>query len=638
MRASAEILGPAGPLRSLLPGFLPRAAQREMAQRVEEAIDHNGTLIAESGPGTGKTLAYLVPALLSGKKVLISTGTKHLQDQLYHRDIPLVREALASPAAVALLKGRANYLCRERYQRTLSLGRDLSVTHSEQLASIGAWVSATTTGDTAEATNIPEDAAIWPMLTSTNDNCLGGACGWFDQCFVNQARKAALTADVLVINHHLFFADLALREDGFGKLLPGVECVIFDEAHQLPAVASNFLGNSISGNQLLELCRDVRAEEEREKSQLRALESTMRSLERHTLEIRSVLDGSGKRVEWHELCQRSGFRSILENILTAIGELNEVLHEAAAAGEGLTRCWSRGVELQDRLCELSEDPHGGNNIRWAEPTARTFRIQDTPVDIGRVLRSRLHDPSKAWIFTSATLSIAGDFGHYQRQIGVDEVDARLWDSPFDYAQQALLFIPEGLPDPRQPTFTRLMVDRALPVLEASQGRAFMLFTSYRALHEAAETMSSRDDFEILVQGAMPKSRLLDRFRTRDRALLLGTSSFWEGVDVRGDALACVIIDKLPFESPDDPVLRARLQAIEESGGNPFLDYQLPNAVLTLRQGIGRLIRDVTDRGILMLCDPRLFSKNYGKLFLRSLPPMPITRDLQSVRNFFRPAA
>jgi ATP-dependent DNA helicase DinG len=398
------------------------------------------------------------------------------------------------------------------------------------------------------------------------------------------------------------------------------------------------LGNSISGNQLLELCRDVRAEEEREKSQLQLLEPRLHNLERYTLETRRVLDSSGKRMEWHELCQRSGFQSLLAKILAAMADLNEVLREAAVAGEGLARCWSRSVELHDRLCELTEDPHGGNSIRWVETTARTFRIQETPVDIGQTLRSCLHDPDRSWIFTSATLSIAGDFSHYERQIGVDDVDARLWDSPFDYEKQALLFAPEGLPDPRHPVFTRSMMDHAMPVLEASEGRAFMLFTSYRAMHEAAEILSRRDDFEILVQGAMPKSNLLDRFRKKDRALLLGTSSFWEGVDVRGDALACVIIDKLPFESPDDPVLRARSRAIEETGGNPFLDYQLPNAVLTLRQGIGRLIRDVTDRGVLMLCDPRLFSKSYGRLFLRSLPPIPITRDLQSVEDFLQDAA
>jgi ATP-dependent DNA helicase DinG len=557
---------------------------------------------------------------------------------LYHRDIPLVRESLATPSVVALLKGRANYLCVDRYQRTRLLGKDLTATHREQLTRIDTWVAGTSTGEIAEATNIPEEASIWHMVTSTNDNCLGAKCDFFDKCYVNRARKAALAADVLVINHHLFFADLALREDGFGKLLPGAECVIFDEAHQLPAVASNFLGNSISGNQLLELCRDVRAEERREKSQHQLLEPRLHQLERRTLEIRPVFDGSGKRIEWHDLCQRSGFQLMLTKILAAMEDLNDVLQEAAVAGEGLARCWSRSVDLHDRLCELTEDPHGGNSIRWAESTTRTFRIQETPVDIGQTLRSCLHDPERSWIFTSATLSIAGDFGHYQRQIGVDDVDARLWDSPFDYEKQALLFVPEDMPDPRHPAFTRSLMDRAMPVLEASEGRAFMLFTSYRAMHEAAEILSQRDDFEILVQGAMPKSKLLDRFRKQDRALLLGTSSFWEGVDVRGDALACVIIDKLPFEAPDDPVLRARSRAIEEAGGNPFLDYQLPNAVLTLRQGIGRLIRDVTDRGILMLCDPRLFSKSYGKLFLRSLPPIPITRDLRSVEEFLQDAA
>jgi len=635
LATSAEILGPEGPLKKILPGFQWRIAQQQMAQRIEDTIQHTGELIAESGPGTGKTLAYLVPAMLSGKKTLISTGTKHLQDQLYHRDIPLVQKALALSIRVALLKGRSNYLCLDRFKRTRLQRQNLTSAHDEQLEYIASWVSRTSVGETNEATEIPEDASIWQLVTSTNDNCLGAKCEVFEECYVNQARKNAIKADLLVVNHHLFFADVALREEGFGKLLPGVECVIFDEAHQLPTIASNFLGNSIGAHQILELCRDTRAEEARERSQVANLESSLGECERRITELRLALDDSNSRIEWHEVYKRAKFRSALSKALQAIGGLSEVLRESAAVGEGLTRCCNRCEDLHSRLYEMSEDLRDGDHIRWVETTARGFRFHETPLDIGRTLRALLHHQNKSWIFISATLSVAGDFNHYQRQIGVADVDTQRWDSPFDFQNQAILFIPDGLPDPRDASFVARMMESTLAVLEASEGRAFLLFTSHRAMQEAYDMIGGLGEFEVLVQGVAPKRELLDQFRERRRALLLGTASFWEGVDVRGDALSCVVIDKLPFESPDDPVLRARLRAIEEMGGNPFMDYQLPTAVISLRQGTGRLIRDVTDRGVLMVCDPRLLSKSYGKLFLRSLPPMPITRDLQTVTRFIQ---
>ncbi len=634
MVTSAEILGPEGPLKNILPGFSARTSQQQMATRVEETIAHRGTLIAESGPGTGKTLAYLVPAFLSRKKTLISTGTKHLQDQLCYRDIPLVRQAVAVPADVALLKGRANYLCLDRYHRVRTTAPDLSPAEQGQIQELFAWCAQTRTGEISEVASIPEDAAIWPLLTSTNDNCLGGQCEYFDQCYVMQARKSALKAEILIVNHHLFFADLALREDGFGNLLPGVDSVVFDEAHQLPEVASSFLGKSISGHQLLELCRDARAEEAREQSLVGHLEPQIRKLERCAADLRRVLGDSGRRMDWKETSARPRFRAVLSGTIEALAGLGEILREAAAAGEGLSRCWVRCSDLHGRLCEMSEDPRGLDSIRWAETTARGFRFQETPVDTGKILRAHLRDAEKAWIFTSATLSVAGDFSHYQRLIGVEDVDTEQWTSPFDFAQQALLYVPHGLPDPRDPAYTSAMIENTLPVLEASDGRAFLLFTSYRAMHEAQQLLERNNRFSVLVQGSAPKTELLQRFRKHRRAVLLGTASFWEGVDVRGDALSCVVIDKLPFESPDDPVLRARLRAIEENGGNPFMEHQLPNAVIALRQGIGRLIRDVTDRGVLMLCDPRLLSKNYGALFLRACPAMPLTRDLETVRDFF----
>ncbi len=608
--------------------------QQEMASRIEETITHTGVLIAECGTGTGKTFAYLVPALLSGRKTLISTGTKHLQDQLFQRDLPLVREALEVGVNTAVLKGRANYLCLDRLARAQTPDMAPGEATRRQLERVSAWSVRTRYGEVGELTDIPEDAAIWPLVTSTNDNCLGGKCAVFDRCHVNRARKAALKAEVLVVNHHLFFADLALREDGFGNLLPGVEIVIFDEAHQLPSVASNFLGNSITGAQLSELCRDTVAEETRDKSRVAGLGSRGRRVERAIAELRLSLEPPVRRFEWDELVARAKVRAALSGVLSALDGLAEALQEAAAAGEGLARCRDRCVDLHGRLFEFAEDPRPEERVRWAETTPRSFRFHETPLHIGRVLHGYFGDRSKSWVFTSATLSVAGDFSHYQGQIGVADADTGRWQSPFDFAAQALLYIPEQLPEPRDPAHTQAVVRCVAPVLEASGGRAFVLFTSYRAMHEAYELLRSREDFSLLMQGSAPKSELLGRFRDGSRAVLLGTASFWEGVDVRGDALSCVIIDKLPFEAPDDPVLRARLGAIERAGGNPFMDHQLPHAVIALQQGFGRLIRDVSDRGVLMLCDPRVLTRNYGRWFLDSLPPMPRTRDLSAVRRFY----
>jgi ATP-dependent DNA helicase DinG len=627
---AAENLGAQGPLARVLPYFTPRPAQQEMAARIEEAIAHGGVFVAESGTGTGKTFAYLVPALLSGRKVLISTGTRNLQDQLYGRDLPLVREALGVPVQVALLKGRSNYLCLQRFEQLEAEAR--APRRAEDLARLRAWARSTRSGDIAEVSEIPENADLWPLVTSTSDNCLGGQCRRYDDCYVNRARREALAADVVIINHYLFFADLALREEGFGSLLPGAEAVIFDEAHQLPEIASSYFGVNLSSHQLSELCRDSVTEELRERSEVEGIAEAARATEKALADLRLAMGVEPRRATWRVLSERKEFSAAREQLLERLQVLAALLEKAAPKGQGLANVSRRAGELLDRLLMLGETPPP-EYVAWFETAARGFNLHLTPLEVASEFRA--HTTGKrAWVFTSATLAINGSFEHFLGRLGLEDVDTGLWASPFNYAEQALLYLPQGLPAPGTRDYTARVIDVAMPVLAASRGRAFLLFTSHRALREASVLLEGRLPYPLLVQGSAPRAELLDRFRSLGNAVLLGTGSFWEGVDVRGEALSCVIIDKLPFASPDDPVLAARAQALEEAGGNPFMDFQVPEAVIALKQGVGRLIRDEGDRGVLVLCDPRLRGKGYGRIFLNSLPPMRQTRDLGEVCAFF----
>ena len=641
---SREALGPAGPLAEQVEGFTPRDGQQDMAAHLEQVLADQSILIAESGTGTGKTFAYLVPALLSGRKVLISTGTRNLQDQLFHRDLPMVRTALALPVSVALLKGRANYLCLHRMDRAELEGRfsrnpksaspGTGGLHSNSLLQrVREWAAATRSGDISELTDLPEDSLVWPLVTSTTDNCLGSSCEHYDDCFVNKARRDALGADVLVVNHHLFFADLALREEGFGQLLPGVEAVIFDEAHQLPEIASNFFGLSLSSHQLMSLCRDTVTEELKENSAVAGLQTAAAKLEKSVADLRLAFGVEPQRAAWAAVTGRRGVQSALNATRQCLTELTNLLDQAAARGTGLAGCFRRASSYLDRLLLLCDGPPP-DTIPWFETGARSFLLRLTPMDVATPFRASMADHPRAWVFTSATLAVDGNFDHFRVQLGLEEAQTRVWESPFNYAQQTLLYLPPDLPEPAAPDYTERMLEAALPVVVASRGRAFLLFTSHRALKFAADWLPGRLDYPLLVQGTAPRAELLERFRQLGNAVLLGTGSFWEGVDVRGEALSCVIIDKLPFASPDDPVLQARATAMQEAGRSPFMDYQLPNAVIALKQGVGRLIRDVQDRGVLVLCDTRLRSKGYGKIFLSSLPPMPRTRALGDVQKFF----
>jgi ATP-dependent DNA helicase DinG len=626
------MLGADGPFAGLIEGFAPREVQIEMAERVERIIREDGALVIEAGTGVGKTFAYLVPALLCGRKVIISTGTRNLQDQLFHKDLPLVRRALGLGLRVALLKGRANYLCRERLETALSAGRLGSREQVGELAAIGEWAGYTRRGDIAEVEAVPEDSSVWPLVTSTTENCLGTDCPHYDRCLVLQARREAQEADVVVINHHLFLADLALKEEGFGELLPGANAFILDEAHQLPEVASGFFGQSLSGRQLVELARDVTRAQLVDAPEVAELRSLAADLEAATQRFRAELGRAGLREDWLPVLVRGPVRTAVDGLVSAVEELGAALEQVAGRGRELEQCGRRCLAMSERLTLLSEPPAG--HIAWYETFRSSFAIHITPLEIAGVFQGRMQAYRAAWVFTSATLSVGEDFGYFTRRLGLSEVETARLESPFDYHRNALLYLPPAMPDPNDPKFTGRVIDGALPVLEASGGRAFLLFTSHRALREAAERLRHEVDFPVLVQGEMPRGSLLAHFRELGNAVLLGTSSFWEGVDVRGEALSCVIIDRLPFASPGDPVLRARLGAIEEQGGDPFWAYQIPQAVITLRQGIGRLVRDVDDRGVLVICDPRILRRGYGRTFLDALPAMPRTQELEEVQHFF----
>ena len=634
--SAKEILGEHGPFAKNLDNFTVRSAQIEMSSEIEDTIANSKTLLAESGTGTGKTFAYLVPALISGKKTLISTGTKHLQEQLFHRDIPMVVKNLGISAKISLLKGRSNYLCLHRLQLAKGSSRRMDKRQLSEIEAISSWLPSTESGDIADQVEVSEDSRIWPQVTSSVDNCLGQACSYFEDCFVNKARKKALTSDVVVINHHLFFADKAIKNDGFGALLPEADTVIFDEAHQIPDIASNFLGNSFSSWQVMELANDTRAAELRERSIVPNLVASADQLDKITADYRLSLGLSERRVSWYDLCSDvPNLAKKMQALANKLTEFADLLEKASVAGEGLTRCHERAVDLSQECQRVAAEADDEQVVRWVEVAKRTFRIHETPLNIGAELNSFFGNQDQARIFTSATLSIDGDFKHFRQLIGLpDDTPVATWDSPFDYYNQAVLYVPEGLPEPRDEGFSKAFFDVVLPVLEASNGRSFVLFTSFKIMQQF-EQLLSECDFHVLMQGDTNKRELLKTFVEKPRSVLLGTMSFWEGVDVPGNSLSCVIIDKLPFESPFEPVLKARLNSMQEAGENPFMSYQVPRAVITLRQGAGRLIRSSQDKGVLMIGDSRLRGTHYGKIFLNSLPPMRRTSDGEKVVGFLK---
>jgi ATP-dependent DNA helicase DinG len=623
-----------GPLAAKVPGFRLRPQQLALAEAIHDAIAGNRVLVAEAGTGTGKTFAYLVPALLAGGKVIVSTGTKTLQDQLFDRDLPAVRAALATGASTALLKGRSNYVCLYRLRRSVAEVRLPTREQAEDLRRIQVFAAGTATGDRSDLAEVSEDSPAWAHATSTRDNCLGQGCPDYADCFVMRARRNALAADVVVINHHLFFADVVLRDEGVSELLPACNTVIFDEAHQLPATARMFFGESVSTTQLAEIARDARLEVRAAGGASPELDALASRLERATRDLRLVMGEGSLRLAWRHARETAGFADSLAGVQRALSQLRRPLDEQSERSEGLASCARRAAKAHAVLVRMGEA--SDDEVRWVEVLQHSLQLHVTPLSPAELFRRQMDDHPRAWVFTSATLAVGDDFRHFTRELGLDAAATQRWPSPFDFKRQALLYLPRALPaDPNDPAFTEAVIERVLPVIEASGGRAFLLFTALRALRRAHDLLRGRIGYPLLVQGTGSRSELLGRFRALGNAVLLGSASFWEGVDVRGEALSLVVIDKLPFVPPDDPVLAARIDALRAQEGNAFNELQLPQAVLQLKQGAGRLIRDETDRGVLMLCDPRLLSKSYGRRILQSLPPMKLTRELREVQGFFQ---
>jgi ATP-dependent DNA helicase DinG len=639
MNDLAELFGEDGPLAAAIPGFATRHEQIAMAGEVARALHSRGRLVVEAGTGTGKTFAYLVPALLSGMRVVISTGTRNLQDQLFHRDLPTVAQAIGRPVRIALLKGRANYLCLHRLElaEQQAVARGLRRDVATALPKVRAWAVVTRRGDISELAQLSDASPVWPWVTSTRDNCLGPDCPVFDRCHVVQARREAQAADVVVVNHHLLMADLVLKEEGFGDLLPGADAIIIDEAHQLPEVATNFLGFTVSARQLQALARDLGAELLASGPRTDVSAAFAQTLERQLIDLQDCFGAGRERCEFADW--PPAVIEALERLQGLLDELSGSLSEAARDHAGVATLRRRSLELSVRLGAMlgSQADEPVESVRWAQSAAHGVSLHYVPLDVAEQLGNLIEAHASAWVCTSATLAVGDSFDHFVRRIGMHAPATVRFGSPFVYERQALLYLPRGLDAPSSPRHTAQVVDIALPVLQASGGRAFLLFTSHRALREAAGILLARlgpaPPFPILVQGDAPREVLLANFREHGNAVLLGTSSFWEGVDVKGTALSVVVIDKLPFAAPDDPVLKARLNAIEQRGGNPFFEEQVPQAVIALKQGVGRLMRDPEDFGVIVLCDQRLRTRAYGRVFLDSLPPMPRTEDLAEVERF-----
>ncbi|HZF14500.1 MAG TPA: ATP-dependent DNA helicase [Steroidobacteraceae bacterium] len=628
------MLGSDGPLAERIPGFAARRPQQDMAHWVAGALAGLGTLVVEAGTGTGKTYAYLVPALLSGRHVIISTGTRTLQDQLFHRDLPAVAQALGRPVKVAVLKGRSNYLCLHRLKlatqgRTLDLSREAR----SSLERVRLWSRATRSGELSEVPNLADQDPVWPLVTSTRENCLGGECAEFSRCHLIAARREAQAADIVIVNHHLLLADLALKEEGFGDLLPGTDALIIDEAHQIPDIAGQFFGLTVGSRSIVQLARDALAEGAAQGPVGDDLAALLKGLEASVVAIARNL-GRPARLDWAGVDDAAIERLTdlavdLENAARAL--------EALGGGAGIGNSARRASEIAEHLGQfLALDAESG--LRWVDVHTRGFALVFTPFEVAGRMRELIKARPTAWIFTSATLAVGEDFQHFTRRLGLDDARTVQIPSPFDFERQARLYLPAIDGDPNDPEHPARVVEAAWPLVEAAGGRAFLLFTSHRALAEAARLLrahAGRQRYPLLVQGEAPREVLLRRFRELGNAVLLGTSSFWEGVDVKGDALCVVVIDKLPFASPDDPVLKARIEGIRRRGGNPFVEHQLPQAALALKQGAGRLIRDASDFGVIAICDPRVTAKSYGRVLLASLPPMPIVRTAAEAAAFLR---
>ena len=634
----AEIFGPGGAIEKYMPeGYEHRPSQLEMAELVEAAFQEKRHLIVEAGTGTGKTLAYLIPAIRSGRRVVISTATKSLQEQLFEKDIPFLQKYFAPELKVAVMKGRGNFLCREKVYRMCNQPVLKGFDEVDWFAQIRDWEKVTATGDRAELNFLPDDSDLWSRLDARRDACTGSKCPEFNGCFLTAMHQRAAEADLIIVNHHLFFADLALKQDDFGSVLPEYGAVIFDEAHEIEDVASDFFGRQISNYRFEELARDAEVTSRFTKAGGTGLQKQIARMRERSRSFFEAFPAREGRFPF-DTTQRAGFleqnREAYDALMNALKSLEAEIASLPAKPEELLNIARRGMELRGELKFLFESSEG-NYVYWFERRNKGVFVTATPIDVSVMLRERLFEPFETIILTSATLAIEGRFNFLKQRLGVDMASERVLPSEFDFPQQALLYIPATLPDVRDVAFPERAAQEIVRLLEISRGRAFCLFTSYSQMNDLYERVRTRVPFPMLIQGSAPRSALLEKFRTTESAVLFATSSFWQGVDVRGEQLSCVIVDKLPFAVPSDPIVAARVKALQEDGRNPFAEYQVPEAVLALKQGFGRLIRSRTDRGVLAILDNRIQRMQYGKIFMESLPAYATTRDIAEVERFMR---
>jgi len=627
-----------GLLHSSLPEFTPRRSQREMAESVFDSIRSCGNLVCESGTGTGKTYAYLVPAILSEKATVISTATRALQEQIYFRDLPNLLKVLNGEVKTCMLKGRANYLCRYRLKQAQQQTDLVGASIRHALSAINEWATTTQTGDISEMDDVSENSPVWRAVTSTSENCLGGHCPEFSKCHVNTVRQRAAESDLVVVNHHVYFSDLSVKEGGFGGILPEHDVVIFDEAHSLPEIASSFFGFSFSSLQVEHLIEDIQNAELEENSSV-DFTSRFLQVEQAVKDLLLLANKNYQGPQVYSEVKNRQWEETTTKLKLVFGDLVEALGVAAVAGTGLTRCRDRATWMSDSLWTWCDDSDQ-NSARWFVARKNGFSLNSTPLDVGKLLQEHMNTADKSRVFTSATLSVDRDFVPFMKKVGLSETetDTGFWESPYDYTTNSRLLIDENLPEPSDPRFPEAVKQLIIEIGTASRGRAFCLFTSFAMLNRVHDLVQAEVDWPLYRQGDMSKQFLIDRFIENEHAILFGTSTFWQGVDIKGDALSCVIIDKLPFGSPGDPVMKSRIRYCSEHGDNAFMQIQIPEAVVTLKQGAGRLIRSESDRGVLVICDSRILKKSYGRIFLNSLPKMPLVGDIREVKAFFKNTA
>ena len=632
-----EFFSEKGDLSNNIDGYRVRQEQIDISILIDEAITHKKKLIVEAGTGIGKTFAYLVPAFLSGGKIIISTATKNLQDQLFTKDIPMIRDALKVPVILAMLKGRSNYLCHLRLENAMIEGAFMTKEDVTYLHLVNQHAKHSVDGDRAELDSIPESSSIWPQVTSTKENCLGQDCSFYKECFVMNARKKALAADVTIVNHHLFFADLNMKEEGISELLPKATTVIFDEAHQIPDIASIFFGKNISTSQISEIVQDGFQIYLKHMKDVSDFEPILNDLEKANKDFRLVFPKESNRYPYQKISSFNRFESSYQELVEKLKKMIELLTLHKDRDTEIEKYFDSANEILSGFDAWLKDKDN-NSIKWIEVYSQSVQLNNTPLSIADMFASHINNKSTSWIFTSATLAVKANFDHFKNQLGLLDADSLSKESPFNYAEKALLFVPKTMPDANHENFNFAVVNQIYPFIKASKGRAFILCTTLKSMREIFTLLQDKIetdqlDYPIYLQGDGSRNHLLNKFREHGHAILIGSLSFWEGVDVKGDALSLVVIDKLPFFSPEDPVLAARIDKINQSGKNAFLEYQLPNAVITLKQGAGRLIRDECDKGVLVICDTRIIDKAYGKKMWQSLPPFARTRDDLEVIQF-----